>query len=135
MDPGPVDRRLNRSEAGFATVQHVASAALALVFFVFLANLIVMQFTVASVTGALDEGVRLAARSQGDRSLVCLQRIDAAVGSMLAAPVAGGLEVDCWVDGTVMRAEAAGRLQGWLPAVPDVGFRRTAFSPIEVPAP
>ncbi len=131
MDPGPVDRQLRSNQAGFATVQHVAAAALAMVFFVFLANLIVMQYTMAAVTGALDEGVRLAARSAGDHPEVCLERIDAAVGSMLAAPISSSLQVSCWIEGSVVRAEAIGLLRGWLPAVPDVPFRREAFSPLE----
>lgn len=135
MDPGSADRQLRPTEAGFATVQHVAAAALAMVFFAFLANLIVMQYTMAAVTGALDEGVRLAARSPGNEASICLGRIDAAVGSMLAGPVAGSLELSCWIEGPVMRAEATGVLHGWLPAVPDVPFRREAFSPLEPAAP
>lgn len=103
---------------------------MSLVFFALLANLIVMQYTMGAVTGALDEGVRYAARSGGD-PVDCLERIDQAVRSILAGEVASTLAVDCWVDGSNMRAEATGFLSGWLPAVPDMAFRRTAVAPIE----
>ncbi len=129
MDPAAADRRL-KTQGGFATVQHVAAVALSLVFFALLANLIVMQYTMGAVTGALDEGVRYAARSGGDPD-GCLERIDQAIHSILAGEVARTLRVDCWVDGSNIRAEATGLLSGWLPAVPDMAFRRTAVAPIE----
>ncbi len=98
--------------------------------FVVLANLIVMQFTMAAVTGALDEGVREGGRS-ADPTSSCLARVDQAIGSLLAGPLAGKITVTCREDGTWLRARAEGVLPGWLPAVPDVPFVREAAAPIE----
>jgi hypothetical protein len=118
-------------ERGFATVQHVAAVALALVFFTLLANLIVMQYVMGAVTGALDEAVRIGARTEADPVGACERRIADSIGAVLAGPVAAGIETSCRLDGELVRAEANGVLSGWLPAVPDVPFRRTALSPRE----
>lgn len=130
MDPEPTHRELSREE-GFATVEHVGAVALALVFFCLLANLIVMQYTMAAVTGALDEGARVGARTMVGSELACRERVGQSVAAILAAPVAETLTVRCWSDGAAVHAEAEGLLRGWLPAVPDVHFRRVAVSPIE----
>lgn len=129
MDRNPT-HRLNH-EAGFATIQHLATVGIALVFFVMLANLVVMQYTMGAVTGALDEGVRFGARTIADPIGSCEERIFESIGSILAGPVAETVVAHCFVDGEFIRAEATGRLSGWLPAVPDVTFRRTAVSPRE----
>ncbi len=129
MDTESTHREL--SQAGFISAEILGAVCLGLVLFVMLANLIVMQYTMAAVTGALDEGARLGARTQHASESACEQRVFEAVGAILAERIASGLTVSCWSNGVAVHAEAVGLLGGWLPGVPDVSFRRTAVSPVE----
>jgi hypothetical protein len=117
-------------QSGFATLQTVVAAGLAMVFFAVLANLVVMQYSLGVVTAALDEGVRQGARSAAPVAS-CLERID----STLSAIEGGGIGADpstaCVVDGGWLVATLDGRLLAWAPMVPEVAFTREARAPLE----
>ncbi|MFO7548913.1 MAG: hypothetical protein R6X29_08625 [Acidimicrobiia bacterium] len=116
MDPGAAAGRLIRSEGGLATVQYTAAAGMALVVFVLMANLLVVQYGRGVVRAALDEGSRAGAAAGTE---VCLARAAEVLGQLLAGPAGSGITVRCADDGSVVRATAEGTLPGWLPGIPD----------------
>ncbi len=120
-----------KSEAGFATIEHVAAAGLALIFFVLLANLTVMQYGRGVVRSALDEGARAGALSGADES-DCAARVAGMVGDLLGGSLFDDLVWSCARDGDWMVAHATGRLSGWLPLVPDVPLSLEGRAAIEL---
>lgn len=128
MDQRPDPGRLTAAEGGFATLQNVVAAGIAMVFFAILANLVVMQYTIGVITAALDDGVR-----HGARAIDPVGRCQASVadtlgmaGRSLSAP-----SVRCSTDGGWVVAEASGTLVAWAPLVPDIHVARDARAPVE----
>lgn len=122
----------DRSEAGLATVQHVLAAALAMLLFAALANLVTVQYVRGAVRAALDEGVRQGS-VLGAGAGECERRIASALGDLLAGPYGQGIDVACREDGGWIRAEATGRLPVWVLPVDDLGFRFEAQAVRETP--
>ncbi|MDH5616380.1 MAG: hypothetical protein OEY62_07570 [Acidimicrobiia bacterium] len=120
-----------KGEGGFATIQHVVAAGLALVFFVLLANLVVMQYGRGVVRSALDEGARAGALS-GAGPAECLARVDGVLDDLLGGPLFADLIWTCSRDGEWMVAAATGRLAGWLPMVPDIPLQMEGRASIEI---
>jgi hypothetical protein len=106
-----------------ATVQFTAAAGMALVVFVMLANLLVVQYGRGVVRAALDEGSRAGA-SAG--ATACVDRAGEVLAQLLGGPAGAGIVVRCLDDGVVVRATAEGRLPGWLPGIPDFELRMEA---------
>lgn len=122
----------DRSEAGLATVQHVLAAALAMLLFAALANVITVQYVRGAVRAALDEGVRQGSLL-GAGAIECEERIDAALADLLAGPYGAGIELGCREDGGWIRAQASGRLPVWVLPVDDLAFRLEAQAVRESP--
>ncbi len=118
-------------ERGFATIQHVVAAGLALVFFVVLSNLVVMQYGRGVLRSALDEGARAGALS-GAGPAECHSRVTGVLGDLLSGPLFSDLEWSCSRDGGWMVASATGTLAGWFPLVPDVPLRLEGRASIEI---
>ena len=112
---------------GFATPQFVLAAGLALMFFVFLANMIVFQYGKGVVRGALNEGVRAGARSAaglGD----CERALTDTLDDLLGGTMGEGVEAWCSADGAFVRADANVTFRSWIPGVPDWSFTVSAQS-------
>ncbi len=129
MDRIPARDRLTAGEGGFATLENVAAAALALLFFAILTNLIVMQYALGVTVAALDEGVRQGARSL-DPIGACESRAHSTFDSVLGGAVVGA-SLQCSIDGPWVVARVDGTLDGWAPPVPDLSFTREARAPLE----
>jgi len=121
--------RLIRGEGGFATVENVFAAGLALLFFAVLTNLIVMQYTLGVAVTALDEGARQGARSV-DPVGSCQDRANSTFGSVRGGSVLSDT-LFCQVEGEWLVARVDGTLDGWAPLVPDLSFTREARAPLE----
>jgi hypothetical protein len=123
-----------RGEGGFATLQNVVAAGLAMVFFAVLANLVVMQYTLGAVTAALDEGARQGARSLGPVA-ACQVRVEATLDAVTGRALEPATVASCRIEGEWIVAEIDGSLHGWAPLVPSLAFTREARAPIEDLAP
>ncbi len=113
--------------SGFATAQFVLAAGMALLLFVFLANVIVFQYGKGVVRGALDEGVRVGARS-GLGPVDCEGAINAALGDLLGGSMGSGVRAACSSDGVSVVARADVVFPSWIPGVPDWSFVALARS-------
>ncbi len=98
----------------------MVAASLVLVFFVFLTNLVVMQYGRAVVRGAVDEGARAGAVSGAGPS-ECVRRVGRVVGDLAGGPLFADLEWDCRREGEWMVASARGTLAGWI-LIPDLAM-------------
>lgn len=133
MDQQPDPGGLTAGQHGFATLQNVIAAGIAMVFFAVLANLVVMQYTVGVMTAATDDGARL-----GSRSVAPLAACEARALDTIAAVAGGSLRdpaVECRLDGGWIIARASGTLLAWAPLVPEFAAERESRAPLEDVAP
>ena len=126
MDQNPA-ARLRRIEAGFSTPQFVATAGLALLVFVLLANLVVFQYGKGVVRGALAEGVRAGA-PVGAGVTECETAAQSMLDDLLGGSMGDGVRVWCDDDGLTVVASADATFDSWVAGVPDWSFRISASS-------
>jgi len=127
-DGGQGARKAVRDRScGFATPQFVLAAGLGLMFFVFLANMIVFQYGKGVVRGALNEGVRAGARSAA--GLVdCERALADTLDGLLGGTMGEGVDAWCSADGMLVSADANVIFRSWIPGVPDWSFTVSAQS-------
>lgn len=106
-------------EAGLAGIAWVVAAALALVVFVSLADVVTMMFTRNAVRAAVDEAVRVGSRSDGPIA-ECELRARAVIDGLLGPAARRGVAVTCSASGTPLqvRARADVTIVPWLPGLP-----------------
>lgn len=113
-----------------ATVQVVAAVGLAMVVFVLMANLLVIQYGRGVVRAAVDEGARVGSHTGVEG---CRQRVEEVMGQLLGGPFGHGVSVGCRESGGLVQVVAEGTLPGWLPGIPDIGVAAEARAPRELP--
>ncbi len=126
MDQNPA-ARLSEHEAGFSTPQFVATAGLALLLFVLLANMIVFQYGKGVIRGALAEGVRAGA-PVGAGVVECERAAESMLANLLGGSMGHGVHVWCRDDGVSVVATADVTFASWVVGVPDWSFRIAAGS-------
>ena len=104
------------------------ASALALVLFLALANLVVVQYGRGALRSAVEQGAR--AGSVGG-VVVC-----EALGRQVIADLIGGrmsdeAELTCALDGTDLVASASATFDSWTPLTPDFGVTASARSVAE----
>ena len=117
MDPGTTPRGVG--DHGVSSVQFVLASALALVLFLALANLIVVQYGRGAIRSALEQGVR--AGTVGGLT-VCEDTARAVVGDLLGGRMSDDLALSCATDGGVVVATATATFESWTPLTPDFAF-------------
>lgn len=125
MDKGTVARRLN--DAGLTSVQFVLAAALSLILFLALANLVVVQYGRGAVRSALEQGARAGAIAGSVEA--CETTAWNVVDQLLGGSMSDRLEMRCGVGGGGMLASADAVFEAWLPVTPDfvVSMRTEAY--------
>ena len=101
-----------------------------MLFFVLLANLLVVQYGRAVVRVALDEGARHGARF-GIDSTQCETRVGKVVDGLLAREMRSGVSYRCVEGGGQTDARAEVVFPAWLPGIPDFGFEMAATATSE----
>jgi Flp pilus assembly protein TadG len=127
VDTWRTDRQL--SERGVSSVQFLLAAALGLVLFLTLANLIVVQYGRGAVRSALDQGARAGSVSgaEGDCTATAGDVLDQLLGGRMSSDVI----ITCTVVAGSMRAHASGVFEGWTAASPDYTFDLVSEATIE----
>lgn len=115
MDQGPVARRL--TDFGIASVQFVVAAALALLLFIAMANLVVVQYGRGAIRSALEQGAR--AGSVARSTEACEATIRDVVDQLLGGRMSDGLTMACTVNGVSMAASASAVFESWTFLTPD----------------
>lgn len=126
MDPRPASRRLD--DPGVSSVQFVLAAALALILFLALANVVVFQYGRGAVRAALEQGAR--AGSTGGVA-ACEATADQVVDDLLGGRMSDGMVLGCSVSGGLMVASASVTFESWTPLMPDYTFSLTSQAVIE----
>ena len=127
--PGGVRLRLGNAQ-GFATMSFVVAAGFSMLFFVLLANLLVVQYGRAVVRVALDDGVRHGA-GFGNDSAQCETRIREVLSGLLSGRMGSGVSYRCVKGATQARATADAIFSAWLPGIPDFRFQMAATATAE----
>lgn len=113
-----------------ATLQVVAAAGMAMVVFVLMANLLVVQYGRGVVRAAVDEGARAGSHAGIGE---CRLRAEEVMAQLLGGPLGADVSVTCREAGGLVLAVAEGTMPGWLPGVPDIGVAAEARAPRELP--
>ncbi len=127
MDQRTADRRLR--DSGVTSVQFVFASVLALVVFLALANIVVVQFTRGAMRSALDQGVRVGAIHQS--TTVCEARIAAVLGDLLAGEIGDTIGFGCSIDGGLMTATVSGVVDSWTPFATEFDLSLVAEAVLE----
>ena len=103
-------------EDGVSSVQFLAASALVLLFFVLVANLVVVQYGRGAVRSALEQGARIGT-VRGPAS--CVDATSGVLADLLGGEMGRDLTVDCARDGRDVVATASGSFRSWTPFSPD----------------
>lgn len=110
-----------------AAVTTTVAVAMSMVLFVMCANVITVMYGRGVVRGALDEGVRVGARS-GGLIAECEQRVAQVLDQLLGGHMGQGVSYGCGLDGDQVVAAAEVVFPAWLPGIPDARFDMAARS-------
>jgi hypothetical protein len=120
MDPRPGDRL---SDRGFASVQFVVAAALALVVVVWLADALVVRYA----EGVMGVAAREAARAGSvDGRASCLAEATAWLDDGLGGSMGDAVSVRCVASPSIVTATVEGTFDAWMPGVAAWEVSRTA---------
>lgn len=114
-------------DAGMAAVTTTVAVAMSMVLFVMCFNVIAVMYGRGVVRGALDEGIRVAARS-GGLVAECEQRVAQVLDQLLGGHMGQGVSYGCGRDGDQVVAIAEVVFSGWLPGIPEARFSLAARS-------
>lgn len=109
------------------TIAVIAAASLALVFFVAVVDLVVVQYARGVAQMAVDEAVRTAS-SNGTPDGLCREVGAAVLADLLGGPVGVDLAIDCDVDAGAITARVSGVVRTLGPLVPDLPIEAGAVA-------
>lgn len=112
-----------------SSVQFLIASGLGLVFFLALANVVVVQYGRGALRSALDQGVRVGSVSLS--AVRCEQRIDDVLGQLLGGTMGDGVTAECEISGEAVTASATAVLPSWTPFSPDFEIELTATATLE----
>jgi len=114
VDSGPAARRLD--DRGLSSVQFVLAAALALLLFVTLANLVVVQYGRGALRSALEQGARAGSVAG---VTACERTASGVIEDLLGGAMSEGLLIRCADDGSGVMASGTVTFRSWTPLTPD----------------
>ncbi len=127
MDPLTTDGRL--SDRGVSSVQFLLASGLALVLFLALANLVVVQYARGALRSALDQGARVGAISSSP--IRCEERVGDVLDQLLGGTMGDDVVVSCRLSGATVVAAGQGRFRSWTPLTPDFDVELSAVAATE----
>jgi hypothetical protein len=108
-------------ERGTTSLSTVLAASFALVVFLALANLVLVQYGRGVARTAVDEAARRASVFHD-----CADAAQAVLDELIGGPFGAGLVVECEVNDGVVIATVSGPLPGLVPLLPDFPVYETA---------
>jgi len=115
MGQGPTPAGVN--DRGVSSVQFLLASALALLIFLAVANLVVVQYGRGAIRSALEQGARVASVSGSVAE--CEAKAHDVIGQLLGGRMSDGLVVVCGVGGDRVVASASAVFQSWTVFAPD----------------
>jgi hypothetical protein len=125
VDPRTTTRLGDR---GVSSVQFVLASALAMVLFLALANIVVVQYGKGAIRSALEQGAR-AGTTAGVAA--CEERAAQVVDDLLGGRMSDGLVLSCSLSGGSMVATASAAFESWTPLTPDFSFSLSSAAVVE----
>jgi hypothetical protein len=129
VDPRSADRRL--SDRGITSVQFLLASGLALLLFLALANLVVVQYGRGVLRSALDQGARAGAVSSSVEE--CRQRTENVLGQLLGGRMGDSVETSCGIGPRMVTASGRAVFVSWTPFTSDFVIEMTAQATRELP--
>jgi len=126
VDSHATARRID--DKGVSSVQFVLASALALIFFLTLANLVVVQYGKGAVRSALEQGARAGTTSG---VAACEDTASQVVEDLLGGRMSDGLVLSCSLSGGSMVASASAVFESWTPLTPDFDFSLSSSAVVE----
>ena len=115
-------RRSRRSgERGFASLQFVMAATLAMLMVVGLVQFVAYQYARGALMAALERGVRAGALS-GSGADECQAAVADSLSEVLGGTIGGTLAYGCEAHDEQVRAWATGIVPAWIPTSVDLTF-------------
>ena len=102
---------------------------MALILFLALANLVVVQYGKGAVRSALEQGARAGSTAGGVAA--CEDTIQQVVDDLLGGRMSDGLVSQCAVSGQSIVASASVSFESWTPLTPDFSFSLSSTAVIE----
>lgn len=103
-------------DRGLGSIQFALASALALLLFLALANLVVVQYGRGALRSALEQGVRVGTVSGVGG---CEHTAHRVVSDLLGGRMSDGLVLSCYLSGDVVGATASVTFDSWTPFAPD----------------
>jgi hypothetical protein len=126
VDPRTAHRRVG--DRGVSSIQFVLAAALALVLFLALANLVVVQYGRGAVRSALEQGARAGSLSGVSG---CEATAAQVIADLLGGRMSDGLVLSCGLDDGAVVATASVTFDSWTPLTPDFEFYLSSAAVVE----
>jgi hypothetical protein len=126
LDSQPALGRIG--ERGFGSIQFALASALALVLFLLLANLVVVQYGKGAVRSALEQGARAGTITGAPG---CEETAQDVIGVLLGGRMSDDLVVECMVSPQGVVATARVIFEAWTPLTPDYGFSFSSRAVLE----
>jgi hypothetical protein len=117
------------NEAGVSSAQFVLGAALALILFVSLANLVVVQYGRGAIRSALEQGARAGSVTRSEA--ICETTARGVTAQLLGGRMSDGLEVRCVSGFDGMTASARVVFESWTLLTPDFEIELAAEAFLE----
>lgn len=121
MDPRSADRGVG--DRGVTSVQFLLASGLALILFLVMANLVVVQYGRGAVRSALEQGARVGTTAGLS---ACEDRAHQVIEDLLGGSMSDGLALSCSPAGPSVVATASVTFESWTPLTPDFGFSMTS---------
>lgn len=115
-------------DAGISSIQFVLASALALILFLALANLVVVQYGKGAVRSALEQGAR--AGSTGG-VVLCEDTARRVIDDLLGGRMSDRLVLGCESSGGSVVASASVSFESWTPLTPDFAFSLSSTAVLE----
>jgi Flp pilus assembly protein TadG len=127
VDSRTAARRVS-DDRGLSSIQFVLAAALALILFLALANLVVVQYGKGAIRSALEQGARAGTTAGAP---ACEERANQVVEDLLGGRMSDGLVLSCSVSGGAVVATASAVFESWTPLSPDYSFSLSSTAVVE----
>jgi hypothetical protein len=122
--------RIWSDERGMTTLPTVTAASFALVAFLLLANLVLVQYGRGVARTAVDEAVRRSAVGGGNVEM-CAGASTDVLSDLLGGPYGAGLVTRCWMTDGAMYGTVEGNLPALVPVLPDAAVVARAAAVVD----
>jgi hypothetical protein len=116
------------NDRGVSSVQFILASGLALILFLALANLVVVQYGRGALRSALEQGARAGTVSG---ATVCELVAGEVIDDLLGGRMSDDLSIGCEIQGSFVVASGHAIFESWTPMTPDFSIDMSARAVVE----